>query len=223
MCYDQHYRKLSGQTVKIIRILRINKKKKRGSKARRSKIIDQHRTVNLSNLIRINSDELPRNGVNQKTISWQADFNNLITIYIDNRPKMDIVNDLSLMLANIQSIKSKTKLLMDFLLDSKVDIAVLTETWLSDDDAIWLKASDLNQHGYKTLHKNRPKCQGSGLAIICKSHLQVKQIHIGSKSSFEYLVCRILGKSVAVTTVAIYHPLYSVINNSTNLMNLLNT
>ena len=57
---------------------------------------------------------------------------------------MDIANDLSPMLANVQSIKSKTKILMDYLLDSKVDIAVLTETWLSDNDAIWLKASDLN-------------------------------------------------------------------------------
>ena len=34
--YDQHYRKLSGQTVKTIRNLGINKKKKRGSKAGRS-------------------------------------------------------------------------------------------------------------------------------------------------------------------------------------------
>ena len=72
------------------------------------------------------------------------------------------------MLANVQSIKSKTELVMDYLLDSKVDIAILTETWLSDNDEIWLKASDLNQHGYKTLHQNRPKCQGGGLAIICK-------------------------------------------------------
>ena len=66
--YDQHYRKLSGQTVKIIRNLRINKKKKRGSKVGKSKRIDQQGTVNLCNLIRINSEELPRNGANQKTI-----------------------------------------------------------------------------------------------------------------------------------------------------------
>ena len=120
------------------------------------------------------------------------------------------------MLANLQSIKSKTELVMDYLLDSKVDIAVLTGTWLSDDDAIWLKASDLNQHGYKTVYQNRPKWQGGGLAIICKSHLQIKQLDSWSKSSFEYLVCRIVGMSVAVTTVAIYHPPNLATNNSTN-------
>ena len=51
---------------------------------------------------------------------------------------------------------------------------------------------------------------------MCKFHLQVKQLDSGSKSSFKYLVCRIAGKSVAVPTVAIYHPLYSVTNNNTN-------
>ena len=42
--------------------------KKRGSEAGRSKIKDHQRTVNLSNLIRINSDELQRIGSDQKTI-----------------------------------------------------------------------------------------------------------------------------------------------------------
>ena len=214
VCCGQQYRKLPGQMVKTIRNLRLNKK--RGSRTGRSKTLDQHKTVNMGNLLRINSDGLLRDGVNQKTNSQQVDFNNLINIYIENRPKRDIANDLSLMLANVQSIKSKTELVMDYLLDSKVDSAILTETWLSDNDEIWLNASDLNQHGYKTLHQNRPKCQGGGLAIICKSHLQVKQLDSGSKSSFEYLVCRISGKSVAVTTVAIYHPPYFVTKISTN-------
>ena len=125
VCCSQQYRKLPGQMVKTIRNLRLNKKK-RGSRAGRSKTLDQHRTVNMGNLIRINSDRLIRDGVNQKNNSWQVDFNNLINIYIENRPKRDVANDLSLMLANVQSIKSKTELVMDYLLDNKVDIAILT-------------------------------------------------------------------------------------------------
>ena len=64
VCHDQYYRKLSSQAVKTIRNLRINNKKKnkRGSKIGSiSKNINQQRSVNLSNLIRINTDELPRN------------------------------------------------------------------------------------------------------------------------------------------------------------------
>ena len=133
--------------------------------------------------------------VNHKTKSWRVDFNNLINIYIENKPKMNIANDLSIMLANVQSIKSKTELVIDYLLDNKVDIAILTETWLSDNDEIWLNASDLNQNGYKTINQNRPKRRGGGLAIVCKSHLQVKHLDGGSRSTFEYLVCRISGKS----------------------------
>ena len=91
--YDQHYRKLSGQTVKTVRNLRINKKKKRGSKAGRSKMIDHQRTVNLCNLIRINSDKLSRNGADQKTIK-------LSTI-------------------NVQSVKNKDMILFEYIWDNK--------------------------------------------------------------------------------------------------------
>ena len=143
MCCGQQYRKLPGQTVKTIRNLRLNKKK-RGLRAGRSRTLDHHRAVNMGNLIRINSDGWIRDGVNHKTKSQLADFNNLINIYIENKPKMNIANDLSLMLANVQSIKSKTELVMNYLLDNKVDIAILAETWLSDNDEIWLNASDLN-------------------------------------------------------------------------------
>ena len=82
VCYDQQYRKLSGQTIKIIRNIKIHKKKKRGSKAGRSKTIDHHKTVNMNNLIRINSDELPRGRVNQKTISQWVDLSTY-TLRID--------------------------------------------------------------------------------------------------------------------------------------------
>ena len=215
MCCGQQYRRLPGQTVKTIRNLRLNKKK-RGSRAGRSRTLDQHRVVNMGNLIKINTDGWIRDGVNHRTKSQQVDFNNLINIYTENKPKMNIANDLSLMLANVQSIKSKTELVMDYLLDNKVDIAILTETWLSDNDEMWLNASDLNQHGYKTIYQNRPKCWGGGLAIVSKSHLQVKHLDGGSGSTFEYLVCRISEKSVVVTIVAIYHPPYSVTNNGTN-------
>ena len=193
MCCGQQYRRLLGQTVTTIRNLRLNKKK-RGSRVGRSRTLDQHRVVNMGNLIRINTDGWIRDGVNHRTKSWQVDFNNLINIYIENKPQMNIANDLSLMLANVQSIKSKTELVLDYLLDNKVDIAILTETWLSDNDEIWLNASDLNQHGYKTINQYRPKCWGGGLAIVSKSHLQVKHLDGGSRSTFEYLVCRISRK-----------------------------
>ena len=87
VCHDQFYRKLLGQTAKTIRKLRINnkKKKKRGYKVgSMSKHIDQHRSANLSNLIRINTDELPRNQANQKNIK-------LSTINVQSVKNKDII------------------------------------------------------------------------------------------------------------------------------------
>ena len=50
VCCGQQYRKLPGKTVKIIRNLGLNKKK-RGLRAGGIKTLDQHRTVNMGNLI----------------------------------------------------------------------------------------------------------------------------------------------------------------------------
>ena len=109
--YDQHYRKLSGLTVKIIRSLRINnkKKKKRGSKVgRKGKNMDQHRSANLNDLIKIDINKLPRNQANQKTFK-------LSTI-------------------NVQSVKNKELILHQYICDNKIDLCIFTETWLTDSD-----------------------------------------------------------------------------------------
>ena len=54
---------------------------------------------------------------------------------------------------NIQSIKSKEQLLLDYIYESDIDICVLTESWLNDNDRnyAWLEATDLNKGPLKIL------------------------------------------------------------------------
>ena len=60
--HDQHYRILSGQTYISIRSHKINKKRKRGSKAGlKTKNTETCRSVNLSNLIKVNINNLQCN------------------------------------------------------------------------------------------------------------------------------------------------------------------
>ena len=97
------------------------KKKKRGSKVGSvSKNIDQHRSANLSNLIRINTDELPRNQANQNTIK-------LSTI-------------------NVQSVKNKDIILCQYICDNKIDLCILTESSLTDSNInkVWISCISLN-------------------------------------------------------------------------------
>ena len=60
--YNQCYRLLPGQTCKLIRSLRIKKKRKRRSKVGLNiKNIELYTSVNLGNLIKINTNKVPHN------------------------------------------------------------------------------------------------------------------------------------------------------------------
>ena len=50
---------------------------------------------------------------------------------------------------NTQSIKSKEHIIMEYLMDKQVDLAILMETWLCEEDDTWVKASECNKNGYK--------------------------------------------------------------------------
>ena len=43
---------------------------------------------------------------------------------------------------NTQSINSKEHIIMEYLMDKQVDLAILTETWLCEEDETWAKASE---------------------------------------------------------------------------------
>ena len=59
-----------------------------------------------------------------------------------------------------QSIKSKEHIIMEYLMDKQVDLAILLETWLCEEDETWVKASEHNKNGYKLDTVNRKNRRG---------------------------------------------------------------
>jgi hypothetical protein len=47
----------------------------------------------------------------------------------------------------------------------KIDFALLTETWLTDEDKIWIDGCDLNKDGYLIDAIHRQTRSGGGLAL----------------------------------------------------------
>ena len=74
--------------------------------------------------------------------------------------------NLGLTVINIQSIKNKDTNLLDHLVENKTDICIVTETWLNEDDKIWLECCDLSKNGFQIQSVNRKNRRGGGLAII---------------------------------------------------------
>ena len=78
---------------------------------------------------------------------------NLVQVHIkpivDQDPGRNRTKQLHLLLSNIQSIKNKELLLLEHLNNNRIDIAVITESWLNEDtDKAWVLTSQLNRNGF---------------------------------------------------------------------------
>ena len=79
------------------------------------------------------------------------------------------------MLSNVQSIKNKQDTIIELLEDSNADLAVLTETWLTDADEVWIQGSEFHRCNYKIHECHRKGRKRGGLALITKHNLKVKR------------------------------------------------
>ena len=114
------------------------------------------------------------------------------------------------------SLKNKDTTLLEHLIEKKTNIYTVTETWLEQNDAIWLECSDISRNGYTFLTHNRNVRTGGGLVIVYRSNLQVSAIKANYNRSMEYAVWKVNTGTVTINIFAINHPPYSDI--STNAM-----
>ena len=123
------------------------------------------------------------------------------------------IKQLHLLLSNIQSIKNKELLLLEHLNNNRIDIAVVTETWLNEDtDKAWVLTSEINRNGFNLDTSNRIGRRGGGLAIISRSYLKTRKIMEGNQKTFQYAVWKVETHGNTVTCIAIYRPPYSATN-----------
>ena len=153
----------------------------------------------------------------------RPNYDNLIPIVTRRvtEQKIDIASKLKLSTVNIQSIKSKDDDLLGYLLESKTDLCVVTETWLSDDneeDGAWVSCTHLNKDPFKISISNRKNHRGGVLALIYKAVLLSNLLEEGSTRSFQFAIWSIKVPGSIVPLVALYHPPYSFKAPFTNSM-----
>ena len=145
------WKKLELDTCIIIRRLRLNI---RGNHARR-KISESLMTIR-------------QGSINQ---------NNLTVI--EPKQNCNIHNRVKAALVNIQSLKSKGNDLITYLSDAKLDLCIMTETWLTEEDDSWVSCSDLNITNYRLSISNWINRRGGGLALVHKTALPTKKLDEG--------------------------------------------
>ena len=115
-------------------------------------------------------------------------------------------NLLKLAQFNAQLLKNKDGTIFEHLTTGKIDIAVVTETWLRDDDSIWLQGLDINKGCYRTYTSNRSMKRGGGLAIIANKNFNVKLISESERQTFQITKWKIAIPSLVITLVGVYKP-----------------
>lgn len=109
----------------------------------------------------------------------------------------------TLALMNCQSVRNKTSLVMDHILENKVDIAVMTETWLQPGNRDLMVIGELEVPGYTLYHKPRER-RGGGVGVLVNSSFKVKVQTCPSYPSFECMRLSISIKSVCVHLLVVY-------------------
>ena len=186
--------RLSGRVCHNVRLCKIQKKRKRGRRAGNSVKSRQvtGRGVEKGNLAVV---KLVHDRIIHKILS--EDHVNLCTV-------------------NIQSIRSKDTLLTEYLINNKIDLALVTETWLNDSDSDWLLCNELTQSGFTLNVVNREKRRGGGIALISTNNIKVSTLSSIETRFCKYGVWKIKHSTNELTLLGLYHPPPSPRNNHTN-------
>ena len=112
-------------------------------------------------------------------------------------------------------LKNKDQALLNYILEYQIDVFLVAETWLKQEDDIWMQYSCLNQNGKIMNCVDRLKnTSRGGLALIYDNGDKVEFIETNPRPTFETSIWRITIKGMVkpMVLVGIYHPPPSEIN-----------
>ena len=95
---------------------------------------------------------------------------------------------------------------MEYLIDKQVDLAILTETWLCEEDETLVNASECNKSGYRLDTVNRKNRRGGGIGLIYRETFKVCKCKSKKTQTFEYTIWSIKANDTMSTVLAVYHP-----------------
>ena len=107
---------------------------------------------------------------------------------------------------NVQSLKNKEQTLLHELIEQDIDIMVVTETWLTKDDTVWLDSCDFNKNTCRIQSAHHQTERGGGLAFMHITTSDVKLLAKGKTKSLEYATWLLMMRRKTITITGIYHP-----------------
>lgn len=157
-----------------------------------------------------------RGGMKKSEFPQGVNKNNLTEIKMGSQRIHDNSKQVSIMTVNCRSVKSKSELICDIMIEQKIDIAVLTETWLADTyDELWIKTCDLNTNGFALDTENRHGKKGGGLALVTTNNVSnVKKVVLQRPRTFEVALWQLMMNDLSYNVLGIYRPPSSHLYNT---------
>ena len=172
---------------------------------------NRYKTLNFGTIRRVH--ELLLNKKKQKLTSrilgmpqQGSNFNN----FIHSKPLTPrgtfFNNSIKIATGNVQSLKKKEQTLLHEQIELDIDIMLVTETWLTEDDTVWLDSCDFNKDTYRIQPAHHQTSKGGGLALIHRSTSEVMLVAIGQIRSFEHATWSLTISRKTITVTGICHP-----------------
>ena len=116
------------------------------------------------------------------------------------------VSKLSFGYVNSRSIKNKTYVICDLVLEKKFDVFLISETWLSETgDEVIIR--QLTPPGYSFLHCPRQGGGSGGVGLLYRSCLRLELVKkLVNYTSFEYIAVNLTLSKETLTLACIYRP-----------------
>lgn len=125
-------------------------------------------------------------------------------VKIEALPNAGVMSMLKWGLINARSVANKTFILKEFFVTHTLDILCITESWISSGE--WSAVNELVPADCVFIGVPRTSRRGGGLAVICKTKLQIKQLYSVTKySSFELCLFE-LGHLSSLLCAVVYRP-----------------
>ena len=154
---------------------------------------------------RVNENKHQRNRINSTNDRIHPE--RLIYVRKSQMPRRSAKN-LQLTLVNPCSVRNKSADIVEYVVNTGIDVCLMTETWLKSRDAV--SRAELKPMGYDFNDSPRPgERSGGGIGILFKNSIICKVLSSGELKSFEYAHYELSFLKSKLDIHVIYRPPYS--------------
>ena len=103
-------------------------------------------------------------------------------------------------------MKNKADDIADLMVERKIYICAITETWLSATESDKIAIGNLTPPGYSVLHVPRSKGRGGGVGIVYRENLKIAKQKVSGYKSFECMEVLLSTGNDCIRLSVIYRP-----------------